>query len=75
MATIVVVDFMIIFYLVWVERKERLMRVAVSDVNIILIEGCTHLVAGMHRRSTSRIRLQSAISVVLLKEMSRLGSN
>jgi hypothetical protein len=51
------------------------MRAAVSDVNFISIEECAQLAARVHRRSTSRIRLQSAISVVLLKEMSRLASS
>jgi hypothetical protein len=32
-------------------------------------------VAGVHSRSTIRVRLQSEISVLLRKEMSRLGSN
>jgi hypothetical protein len=50
------------------------MGAAVSDVNFIS-SGWTHFVAGMHRRSTIRVRLQSAVCVLLLKQMSRLGSS
>jgi hypothetical protein len=66
---------MIIFLLVQVERKERrLMGAAAADVNSILIEGCMHFVADVHRRSTIPVRLQWAMSVLVLQQISRLGS-
>jgi len=50
------------------------MGAAVADVNSILIERCMHFVADVHRRSTILVRLQSAMSVLVLQQISRLGS-
>ena len=50
------------------------MGAAVADVNFILIEGCMHFVPGVHRRSTISVRMQSAMSVLVLQQISRLGS-